>query len=76
MEKNKRLMVMISLVISVIIGTILFTILAGYSWDALFVIIIVALFLLYAIPKYIINRNDVVSEDEYTKKSATFGGFP
>ncbi len=68
MLQNKRLMVMIALVASVLIGTALFTILAGFTWDALFVVIIVALFLVYAIPKYIINRNDLVTEDEYTKK--------
>lgn len=68
MDPKKRLFVMISLVASVILGTVLFTLLAGFTWDAMFVVIIVALFLVYAIPKYIINRNDAVSEDEYSKK--------
>ena len=68
MEPKKRLLVMISLVASVILGTVMFTVLAGFTWDALFVVVIVLLFLLYAIPKYIINRHDQVSEDEYSKK--------
>lgn len=59
---------MISIVSSVILGTVLFSILAGFSWNTLIVVIVVLLFLMYGVPKFIIHRNDTVSEDEYSKK--------
>lgn len=69
MSKNKRLIVMISLTASVIGGLALYIILSGgFTWDAIIIMIIVAMFLTLAIPKYIINRNDTVGEDEYSKK--------
>ncbi|QMS84953.1 hypothetical protein [Candidatus Xianfuyuplasma coldseepsis] len=68
MEPKKRMIIMLSLVFSVIAGTVLFTVLSGFSWDALIVVIIVLLFLVYSIPRFILNRNDVVSDDEYSKK--------
>jgi peptidoglycan/LPS O-acetylase OafA/YrhL len=69
MESKKRMLIMIATVCSIIIGTILYVILAGgFEWHSIILIIIVVMFLVYAIPKFIINRNDVVSDDEFSKR--------
>lgn len=60
---------MLAMVASVILGVVVFTILSGgFTWDAIMIIIIVALFLLFAIPRFILNRHDTVGDDEYSKK--------
>lgn len=69
MSPKKRMLIMIATVCSVILGTVLFVILAGgFEWHSIILVIIVVMFLAYAIPKFILNRNDVVSEDEYSKR--------
>ena len=69
MDNKKRLWVMLALLASVLLGVVLYTILAGgFTWDAIMVIVIVMLFLVFAIPRFILNRKDTVGDDEYSKK--------
>ena len=66
---KKRILFMSLTVLSIIVGVVLFTIHSGgFTWDAIVIIIIVLLFLAYAIPRFILNRHDKVDNDEYSKK--------
>jgi peptidoglycan/LPS O-acetylase OafA/YrhL len=67
---EKRLLLMITAIASIILGVVIFVILSGgFTSSAIVLIVIVVLFLAYAIPKYIVNRNDKVGNDEYSKKT-------
>lgn len=66
---NKRLLLMIGGIFTVIAGLVLFIVISGgLNWNSIALIIIVVLFLAFAVPKYIINRNDKVGDDEFSKK--------
>ena len=66
---KKRLWVTLALLASVIVGVVLYIVLAGgFTWDSIIVIIVVLLFLVFSIPRFIINRHDKVGDDEYSKK--------
>jgi peptidoglycan/LPS O-acetylase OafA/YrhL len=66
---NKRLALNITMILSVVLGTVLFVVLAGgFTWYAIIVVTIAALFLIFGISKMIKYKNDIVSDDEYSKK--------
>jgi hypothetical protein len=55
-----------------ILGLTFYFFLEGqFDWSAIIVIIIILLFLAFAIPRYILGKNDVVEKDEYSKKIVT-----
>ena len=68
-SKFKRILLIVFLLFTLISGLALYTYLSGeFRWDSVIIVIIIALFLAYAIPKFILDRNDVVEQDEYSKK--------
>ncbi len=69
MDRKKHMIMFLIGLVSVIVGVILFTVLAGgFNTESYFVIIITALFLLFAIPRFILNRKDTVVNDEFSKR--------
>lgn len=69
MEKKKRLILIMIAIFVLLAGTITFVILAGgFDWRSIAVITFTVLVLAIAIPKLVINRNDLVSNDEYSRK--------
>lgn len=69
MDRKKHMIIFLAGIVSIIVGLILFTVLAGgFNTESYFVIIITALFLLFAVPRFIVNRKDKVVNDEFSKR--------
>ena len=69
MKTNKRFILILATTALMVIGTIVFVIIAGgFDWQSIAVIAFTILVLAFAIPKIIRNRNDLVNNDEYSRK--------
>jgi peptidoglycan/LPS O-acetylase OafA/YrhL len=69
MKTNKRFILILATIALMVIGTIVFVIIAGgFDWQSIAVIAFTILVLAFAIPKIIRNRNDLVNNDEYSRK--------
>ena len=68
-KRLKRILIIAFMLFTLILGTVMYTVLSGeFKWDSIIVVIVVVLFLLYAIPRFILNKDDIVENDEYSKK--------
>ena len=69
MSKKKQLFIQVLAFLSLVVGTTMYIIVSGeFSYDIFVIIILMVMFLVFFIPRFITGRNDLVHDDEYSKK--------